>query len=206
MPRMLGACLLVIALLAGCTGRDQSEKAPTGKRNRPLPMAQESDSSPASGAKLGSAGGPVELDSITLVAPAGWDRREASSGFVLAEFYLPKAEGDERDGRLTVSTAGGDVEANIERWRSQFGGKPKAESRRTTQANGLEITLVDFSGDFQDQRGPFAPATLQPGSRLLGAVIPVEGELYFVKVVGPEKTISAHEEEFVKFVESAKKR
>jgi hypothetical protein len=41
---------------------------------------------------------------------------------------------------------------------------------------------------------------------MLGAVIPLQAELYFVKVVGPEKTIAAHEEQFVKFVGSAKKR
>ena len=94
MTRILSACWLGVALIAGCEGRDQSAKAPTGKRNLPLPMAQDSDSSSAAGAKLGNSGGPVELESITLVAPAGWDRREPSSGFVLAEFYLPKAEGD----------------------------------------------------------------------------------------------------------------
>jgi hypothetical protein len=125
---------------------------------------------------------------------------------VLAEFYLPKADGDERDGRLTVSTAGGDIEMNIERWRSQFGGKPKDESRRTIEASGLEITLVDLAGDFQDQRGPFAPATTQPDSRMLAAIIPLDGELFFIKAVGPEKTIEAQEEEFVAFVESVKRR
>jgi hypothetical protein len=155
---------------------------------------------------LGNKGGPVEFDKITLQAPAGWERREPSSGFVLAEFSLPKAEEDESDGRLTVSTAGGDIEANIERWRSQFGGKPDNESRRTAQAGGLEITLVDLSGEFSDQRGPFAPATKLPGSRMLGAIIPVDGELYFVKAVGPEKTMSAHTDEFTAFVESVKQR
>jgi hypothetical protein len=206
MTRILSACLLGVALIAGCDRGDQPTKTVAGKRNAPLPMPHDSATSSAAGGNLGNTGGPVELDKVTLVAPAGWDRREPSSGFVLAEFYLTKAAGDEKDGRLTVSTAGGDLEANIERWRSQFGGKPKAESRRTTQAAGLEITLVDISGDFQDQRGPFAPATTLSGSRMLAAIIPVEGELYFIKAVGPEKTIEAHEEQFVSFVESVKRR
>jgi hypothetical protein len=41
---------------------------------------------------------------------------------------------------------------------------------------------------------------------MLAAIIPVEGELYFIKAVGPEKTIEAHEEQFVSFVESVKRR
>jgi hypothetical protein len=162
--------------------------------------------SAAAGANLGNAGGPVELDKVTLVAPAGWERRTPSSGFVLAEFYMPKAAGADKDGRLTVSTAGGDIEANIERWRSQFGNKPETESRKTIEAEGLEITLVDFTGEFSDQRGPFAPATASPGSRMLAAIIPIEGELYFVKAVGPQKTMDAHADEFMAFVESVKKR
>jgi hypothetical protein len=189
--------------MAGCEKGGGQAKRTTGKPNRPLPNPH---GTTVESASLGNKGGPVELTRITLQAPAGWDRREPSSGFVLAEFYFPKAEGDERDGRLTVSTAGGDIEANIERWRDQFGGKPDKESRRTIEASGLAVTLVDFAGDFEDQRGPFAPATKQPDSRMLAAIIPVDDELFFVKAVGPEKTIAAHEEQFVAFVESVKRR
>ena len=203
MSRSVTACLLGVVLLAGCEGGSEPTKKISGKSNR---VATTPHDSATTGAKLGNSGGPVELDKITLTAPPGWDRRAPSSGFVLAEFYLPKVEGADRDGRLTVSTAGGDLEANIERWRSQFGGKPEKESRRTTNADGLEITLVDYSGEFNDQRGPFAPATPQPGSRMLAAIIPIEGELFFVKAVGPEKTIAKYADEFVAFVESVKRR
>jgi hypothetical protein len=206
MPRVLVACVLGVILVAGCEGGDKPTKRVTDKSNRNSKLPGDSAATSANGSSLGNTGGPVELDKITLDAPAGWNRREPSSGFVLAEFYLPKAEEADRDGRLTVSTAGGDIEANIERWRGQFGDKPEKESRRMTQAGGLEITLVDFSGEFNDQRGPFAPATKQPGSRMLAAIIPVEGELFFVKAVGPEKTMAAHADEFMAFVESVKKR
>ena len=66
----------------------------------------------------------VELKAISLTAPRDWVRKPTSSDFVLAEFTLPRVEGDDWDGRLTVSTAGGDIEANIQRWRSQFGDEP----------------------------------------------------------------------------------
>jgi hypothetical protein len=81
---------------------------------------------------MGGANAPtaVELDAITLTAPEGWGRKPTSSGFLLAEFTLPRANDDDWDGRLTVSSAGGDIEANIDRWRGQFGGKPSNETRR----------------------------------------------------------------------------
>jgi hypothetical protein len=190
-------------LLAGCEGATKSPQKVSGKSNRVAPTPHDSAKT---GASLGNKGGPVELDKITLIAPPGWDRRPPSSGFVLAEFYLPKPEGADRDGRLTVSTAGGDLEANLERWRSQFSGKPEKESRRTTNADGLEITVVDYSGQFNDQRGPFAPAPPQPDSRMLAAIIPLDGELFFVKAVGPQKTIAKYEDEFMAFVKSVKRR
>jgi hypothetical protein len=157
-------------------------------------------------ANVSSEGGVLELEKITLTAPEGWQRQEASSGFVLAEFNLPHPEGAKDDARLTVSVAGGDVEANVERWRTQFGGKPQKESQRNTQADGLDVVLVDFSGEYNDQRGPYAPATKRPGSRMLAAIIPVGGELYFIKAVGPEETMAAHAEAFEAFVHSVRQR
>ena len=148
----------------------------------------------------------MELEKLTLTAPEGWIRKPASSGFVLSEFTIPPATGDNWDGRLTVSAAGGDIEANIERWRTQFGEKPGKESRRTAKADGLEITIVDLSGDYADQRGPIAPAVQRSGARMLAAIIPLGNELYFIKAVGPEQTIAANAEKFDAFVGSLKQR
>ena len=102
------------------------------------------------------------MDAITLTAPAGWQRMQPSSSFVAAEFVLPRAEGDDADGRLTVSTAGGSVEANIDRWKGQFGPQAKQAPQEEIDVAGMKVTVVDLSGDFNDQRGPFAPAVSGP--------------------------------------------
>ena len=52
-----------------------------------------------------------------LTAPNEWVRRKPSSMFLLTEFTLPKVDGDTADGRLTVSSAMGSLEDNINRWR-----------------------------------------------------------------------------------------
>jgi hypothetical protein len=67
----------------------------------------------------------VELDSITLTAPLGWKTNRQARSSSLPSSTLPRAEGDDSDGRLTVSTAGGTVTANIDRWKSQFQPEPK---------------------------------------------------------------------------------
>ena len=153
-----------------------------------------------------AAAGQLSLDKVVFTLPEGWKSKPASSSFVLAELILPKAEGDDADGRLTVSVAGGAIEANIDRWRDQFGGKPDPASEERKEINGLEVVLVDFGGEFNDQRGPLAPATKRAGYRMLAAIIPLDGELHFVKAVGPKATIAAHAERFQQFIGSVAKK
>jgi len=150
--------------------------------------------------------GKLTLDRLVLTVPEGWKRKAAGSTFVLAEFSLPKVEGDDADGRLTVSVAGGSIDANLARWRDQFGGKPENSTEDKKKVGDLEITIVDYTGEFNDQRGPFAPPTKRVNYRMLGAVIPVDGELHFIKATGPQATIAAHAERFHEFVASVTKK
>jgi hypothetical protein len=145
----------------------------------------------------------VELEAITFTAPEAWQRKEQSSSFVVAEFALPGTEGDDADGRLTISTAGGSLQANIDRWKDQFGGDPENATQEEIDVGGVKATLVDFSGDFSDQRGPFAPAVTRKDYRMVAAILPIDGELHFVKATGPRKTIEAHADEIKQFVASA---
>jgi hypothetical protein len=144
----------------------------------------------------------VELQALTLTAPEAWQRKPPQSGFVAAEFSLPRAEGDENDGRLTISTAGGSVQDNIDRWRTQFGGKPQKDSQEELEIGGTKLTVVDLSGTYNDQPGPFAPGVQRPGYRMLAAIIPVSDQLHFVKAYGPEKSMAKHEEAFRAFLQT----
>ena len=217
--RRTSMCLGLCALLAaGCAGESSdatraepetpgvtaapAETTPSGQTfpTEPQPAAEGTASAGA------AEGQTLELEQVVFTIPADWNSKPAASGFVLAEFELPTAEGDEDSGRLTVSTAGGSIEDNIQRWRDQFGGKPESASEKEQEVNGLKVTLVDFSGEYKDQRGPFAPATQRPGYRMLAAIIPVSGELHFVKAVGPAATMEKHADAFQAFIGSARKK
>lgn len=206
-------------LLVGCSESTQPE-ARRAESTEPQAQAASSQSAPElpqtntvekaespAGAASGDADGQLRLDKLAFSIPEGWQRKELSSSFVLAEFVLPAAEkSTAADGRLTVSAAGGSIEANVQRWRDQFGGKPDQSSEERKEVHGLEVVFVDLAGEFNDQRGPLAPGTKRPGYRMLAAIIPVDGELHFVKAVGPQATIAAHAERFQEFVGSATKK
>ncbi len=149
-------------------------------------------------------GPDVDLGEVRLTAPSGWVRKAPRVEFIRAEFALPRVEGDPADGRLTVSVAGGSIKDNVDRWRQQFAGKPEKESQQQLRADGIDVTMVDFSGTYKDQAGMFAPAVERAGYRMLGAIFPLGGQSCFVKAYGPTKTMAARAAEFRTFMESLK--
>jgi hypothetical protein len=202
--------MLVLLLLPGCyrgpapddtvadSGHDTVGQVDHGQ-------AASGPDSASSEARSNSTGDPdatIEVNGLRLSVPREWEKKPPASQLVAAEYVLPGAEGDDADGRLTISTAGGSVEANIERWKGQFIPEPQAESQEEIEVAGLKVTVVDLSGDFNDQRGPFAPGEKRPGYRMIAAVIPSEGQSHFIKATGPQKTIEKHNESILGFIRS----
>lgn len=211
-------CLVSLVLLSICAVGCSSQQAPSGasdadtELNVETPQLDESadtsDSEPdtkpdesvnASDSNL------LSLDLVTFAIPEGWDQKQVSSDFLLAEFGLPAEDGGEA-GRLTVSVAGGSVQANIDRWKGQFGGKPEHEAMTNFEANELPVTMVDLFGEFDDRRGPFGPSTKKADFRMLAAIIAVGDQLHFVKATGPKSTLAIHEDRINEFVHSVKRK
>jgi len=154
--------------------------------------------------------GKLDIKTVHFTVPKSWIRKPpkiSSMVHGLAEYAIPKAEGDKADGRLTIITAGGTIEDNVDRWKGQFGAKPDKENEETVNASGIKIMLVDLAGTFSDSMGgPMAPAVVRPDYRMLGAIFEIPGgtERYFVKCTGPTKTITAHADEIKGFLSSLK--
>jgi hypothetical protein len=132
----------------------------------------------------------------------------------VAEFTLPKAAGDAEDATLTIyffgAGMGGNVQANIDRWIGQMAqpdGKDSAAVAKTTKltANGLNVTLVDVSGTYIAEVTPGSTERVnKPGFRQRAAVIETAEGPYFVKLVGPAKTVARWDESFITFLKSVK--
>lgn len=96
---------------------------------------------------------------------------------------------------------GGTVDANVQRWKSQF----KAGSTSTSEElkfGDRSATLLTVKGAFLQGR-PFGPKTERPGYALLGAILPSPEGPVFIKATGPEKSILAALDAFKKLVASA---
>ncbi|HEY3885750.1 MAG TPA: hypothetical protein VGL62_11110 [Vicinamibacterales bacterium] len=148
---------------------------------------------------------------LAYTAPAGWNTRPPASSMRVAEFVIPKAAGDQEDAELIIyyfGGQGGSADANIERWIGQMqqpGGAPStARARRDTRTiNGLKVSMVDVSGTYVAEMSPGAAEHFnKPDFRLRAAVVQTANGPYYVKLTGPEKTVSAAGPAFDRFMSS----
>jgi hypothetical protein len=150
--------------------------------------------------------------SLKFRVPAGWVEEERTSSMRVAQYRLPKQQGDTEDASLVLyyfgQGQGGSTAANIERWVSQIkqedgsASKDKAKEEQL-EANGLKVATIDLSGTYVAETAPGSGTFLnKPGYRLRAAVVETPKGSYFVKLVGPEKTVAHWNESFLSYLRS----
>ena len=144
--------------------------------------------------------------------PEGWVSENPTSAMRIAQYKLPKVEGDPEDASLVLyyfgAQQGGAVQANIDRWIGQMqqpdgsSSKDKAKTENLT-VNGLKVTTVDVTGTFTAEMMPGAgDHRNNTDYRLRAAVIETPKGNYFPKLVGPSKTIARWDQAFNEYVKS----
>mgnify|MGYP006277845857 CR=1 FL=1 len=157
----------------------------------------------------------VSAATIGFTAPSGWVSKAPGSSMRVAEFTLPKETGDPEDASVTVfffgATQGGAVQANIDRWISQLAqpdGKASKDVAKTTTAtsqSGLKLTLVDVTGTFVAEVAPGSSEHFnKPGFRQIAVYVETAGGPYFVKLLGPAKSVEKWRASFDAFLKSLK--
>ena len=153
-----------------------------------------------------------QQSSLKFRVPAGWVEEERTSSMRVAQYRLPKTEGDTEDASLVLyyfgQGQGGSTAANVERWVSQMKQADGSASQDKTkeenfEANGLKVATVDISGTYVAETAP-GSGTLhnKPGYRLRAAVVETPKGSYFVKLVGPEKTVAHWNDSFLSYLRS----
>jgi hypothetical protein len=145
---------------------------------------------------------------LRWTAPAGW-KTEPAQPMRAATYTVAPAAGDKAGGECGVyffgAGQGGSVDANLDRWKSQFrspdGKAPAAQVAKRT-AGGLTMTTIDVAGEYSGMGGPLAAGRTVPGYRLLGAIIEGRGGNIFVKFTGPARTIAANAQKFQQLLAS----
>jgi hypothetical protein len=138
----------------------------------------------------------IDARGMRFQAPASWKTDPPRTPMRRAQLRVAPIEGDEYPAELIVFAfphGAGTVEANIKRWQNLFKDKdghlPAIESK-TVKGKNTEVTRVETSGDYHPARFPGArPEPERPGARLLGAIVMTDEVGYYIRMVGPNKTM-----------------
>ena len=153
----------------------------------------------------------AQKSELKFRVPPGWVEEERTSSMRVAQYRLPKAPGDTEDASLVLyyfgQGQGGSVTANIDRWIGQMkqpdGGTAKGAKDEQLVANGLKVTTVDVSGTYVAETAPGSGTfNNKPAYRLRAAVVETPNGSYFVKLVGPEKTVTQWNDSFLSYIKS----
>jgi hypothetical protein len=131
--------------------------------------------------------------------PEGWSSKPLSSKMRVADLVLPKAEGDPEDASLVITFFGGQggtVQANFDRWLTQMqqpDGRASKDVAKTSvlKTHDLTLSIMDLPGTFVAEVAPGSSEHFnKPGYHLRAAVIEGKGGPFFIRLVGPAKTVA----------------
>lgn len=146
----------------------------------------------------------VAIKDIKLTVPKSWKQEEPSSKLRVAQFKIAAAEGDKEAAELAINQfggGGGGVDENVKRWVNQFSAKDRKVKVSKGKSPLGEYVVVDAIGTYNKPDGPpIAGKTIAvAGQRMLTVMLMVEDQgSYFLKLTGPEKTVTSAAEDFRK--------
>jgi hypothetical protein len=164
----------------------------------------------ASASRRTIADSTVELLGYHTTFPSSWSRRAPASSSRLAQFVMRGADASS-DAEVVVfffgASQGGNVEANVARWRSQFStpdGSPVPETITHDSAAAFPTTIAEFRGTYRRGVGAGSADSVRTGQTLVAAIVETPRGVLFVQLFGPTATVTAHRAELVRFVREIK--
>jgi len=146
--------------------------------------------------------GPLRFD-----RPESWQWVKPSGAFRTAQ--LEKKSPDGTPLVITFSRfpagEGGSVQANIDRWISQFTQTTGTPEVIPHAGKGCPFTLVRILGTMKGGV-PGGPPKELPEAMLRGAILEAEGELVMVKLAGPASAVHSGEKDFEALILAASAR
>ncbi|HEV3166706.1 MAG TPA: hypothetical protein VGZ22_21955 [Isosphaeraceae bacterium] len=151
----------------------------------------------------------IDAKGLSFDVPKTWKSSTPSSSMRAAQLNVDPAEGDTEPAELVLFVfpgGAGGVDANVKRWQEQFkdkDGKPPKVTRETRKGKNTDVTYVEVAGRYVAAVRPGSPQTLnKPDFRLMGAIVETPDSGYFLKMVGPEKTMKAAKPAFDNLIAS----
>lgn len=153
----------------------------------------------------------VELGGLKSKAPASWKEVEPTAiqkqGGRIKAFTVPRVGDGKADADVLIfyfGGQGGSVRENVQRWKGMFvppEGKNIDDVTKTEEmkVGAASLTYVDIQGTYKYKKAPFVPdaqAELRPHHRMIAVYFDCKDGPYFIRFVGPERTVEQNKKAF----------
>ena len=146
--------------------------------------------------------------SITLLdykatVPPAWVSKTPSSTSRLAQFIVPGSDSAEIVVFFFGASMGGNVDANLTRWRGQFSnGDTKPASERVTRDSSgtFPLTIAEYSGTYRRGIGMGSADSVRADQTLIATIVETPRGAMFIQLFGPSARVSTERDTFLKFV------
>lgn len=143
-------------------------------------------------------------------APGSWSPRPPASSSRLAQFVIHGSDASS-DGEVVAfffgASQGGNVDANLARWRGQFStpdGSPVPETIARDSSGAFPVTTAEFRGTYRRGVGAGSADSVRTGQTLVASIVETPRGALFIQMFGPSGTVAAHRAELAKFVKELK--
>jgi len=158
--------------------------------------------SPSTGVAAPRQADTIELSFVDLTtrAPSSWIRQQPSSSMRLLQMTVPGDGG--ADAELVVfffgQGQGGDVDANVARWQSQFSrpeGGVVVPSIERFEVAGMPVTVAELTGTYRRGMGG-GTGDPEPDQTLAAGIVETARGTLFIQMHGPAATVAAQHDAF----------
>ena len=162
---------------------------------------------PAWGQQAADNGQQLTFLGLEGTLPAGWQAETPGSNMRLAQYRIPGPPEAQMVVFYFGSGQGGSIEANAERWSSQFTdkqGKRVQPEIHQLRASDPKVTLVELQGNYARGMGMGTDNSIKPDQILLAAVVETARGNAFIQLWGPASTVSSARDEYLSFLKNLK--
>lgn len=137
----------------------------------------------------------LTVSGLTWRAPASWTSRPPANQFRTAEYLVAPDTGEGEALVVFSGGIGGDVNSNIERWRTQVvddAGQPASASPKKQTIAGVTVTTIAMDGMLKASPMSGIPVD-RPNSGFRGAVVEGPQGMVFIKFTGPKSIVEQND-------------
>jgi hypothetical protein len=189
--------LTVVSLTSGCTKAPPQAPPAIPVAASPMQATADSDDRPAPSTASAGSGKRREYTGISFEIPANWTDKAAQ--MVDSKYVTSTEHGDIE---ITLTSMGGGIESNLDRWVKQVRREPNDEPTwSTVDIAGVEAKQVDVRGKYASGVG--TDKGTRQETRLIGIAVPLPPRDFFIKLVGPRDAMVEFDDELKSFLKTA---